>query len=168
MEGEKFYIKAMEKQDLEKELKQVVEELISKMGFVADINIRSVEEDGKTTIICDIKTEDSNFLIGQYGINLQAVQHIARVMARKRVDEMVNFVLDVNSYRQEKNESIINLANNLAKEALLERRAVVLRPMSSYERRVVHMELSKNDQIRTESIGEGEDRRVVIKPVDLI
>ncbi len=157
----------MEKKNMEKELENLVKELVLKMGFSVEIDIKNTEE-GKETIICDIKTEESNFLIGQYGINLQAIQHIARVIARKKINEITNFIIDVNSYRQEKNESIVKMAQSLAHEAVLERRAVVMRPMSSYERRVVHMELSKNDQIKTESIGEGEDRRVVIKPADLV
>lgn len=158
----------MEKKNMEKELENLVKELVLKMGFSVEIDIKNTEEEGKETIICDIKTEESNFLIGQYGINLQAIQHVARVIARKKINEITNFIIDVNSYRQEKNESIVKMAQSLAHEAVLERRAVVMRPMSSYERRVVHMELSKNDQIKTESIGEGEDRRVVIKPADLV
>ena len=57
------------------------------------------------------------------------------------------------------------LAQSLARQAITEKRPVVLRPMSAYERRVVHVTLAENSQIKTESIGEGEDRKVVIKPV---
>jgi len=60
------------------------------------------------------------------------------------------------------------MAKNSAQQALNEKRVVVLRPMSSYERRLVHMELSKNIEVITESIGEGEDRRIVIKPANTI
>jgi spoIIIJ-associated protein len=151
----------------EQVLKEIIEEVMSKMGFEAQIETKISEEE-KETIICNIQTSESNFLIGQYGVNLQSLQHITRLIVRKRISDRTNFILDVNSYRQEKNESIIKLAKSLAEEALSERRAVVLRPMSPYERRIVHMEMAKNDAIKTESIGEGEDRRVVIKPADLI
>ena len=80
----------------------------------------------------------------------------------------VNFVLDVNSYRQEKNESVTKMAVEMAEQSLREKRAIVLRPMSAYERRIVHVELAKNKQIATESIGEGEDRKVMVKPADNI
>jgi spoIIIJ-associated protein len=152
----------------EKALRAVIEEVMSKMGFAMDVEVKTIDEKGKETIVCNIKTEESNFLIGQYGVNLQSLQHIIRLIARKKVSDKTNFILDVNSYRQEKNESIVKLAKTLASEAVSERRAVVMRPMSPYERRIVHMELAKNDAIRTESIGEGDDRRVVIKPTDLI
>ena len=160
----------MEKEKIEQEIVRIVEELVSKMGFSSTVEIKKKEkgeEDG--ILVCNIKTEDSNFLIGQYGLNLQSLQHIARVIARKRLaDELVNFILDVNSYRQEKNEGILRLAKNMAEEALMEKREVAMRPMTAYERRIVHMELSKNDRITTESIGEGENRRIVIKPIDLV
>lgn len=152
----------------ERDLKEVIKEVMAKMGFLVEVETKTIDEEGKETIVCNIKTEESNFLIGQYGVNLQSLQHIVRLIIRKKISDRTNFILDVNSYRQEKNESIVKLAKALAEEALTERRAVVLRPMSPYERRIVHMELAKNESIKTESIGEGEDRRVVIKPVDLI
>ncbi|MFA5961404.1 MAG: R3H domain-containing nucleic acid-binding protein [Parcubacteria group bacterium] len=157
----------MERELLEKEVVTIVEELIGKMGFEATVTIKNGEEEGKDVIICDIRTEDSNFLIGQYGLNLQSLQHIVRVMMRKRIEEPVNFILDVNSYRQEKNESIVRLAKNLAEEVVAGKKEIVMRPMTAYERRIVHMELSKNELIKTESIGEGESRRIVVKPMEL-
>lgn len=153
---------------MEKELKETMSELISKMGFSGEVEIKKTEEEEKETYVCDIETKESNFLIGQYGVNLQSLQHIARLVIRKKIKERINFIIDVNSYRMEKNDSVIKLARSLADEAIREKRAVVLRPMAPYERRIVHLELSKNDKIKTESIGEGEDRRVVIKPIELV
>jgi len=158
----------MEREEKNKELKGIVEGLLSRMGFASDVHIEETEEGGKETIICDIRSDESSFLIGQYGVNLQSLQHIARVLVRKRFDENVNFVLDVNSYRKEKNDSIIKLAKSLAEEAILEKRAIVMRPMTPYERRVVHLELSKDERVKTESIGERDDRRIVIKPSELV
>lgn len=151
-------------------IKTVVENLVKQMGFTAEIEIKEAmeEEGGKETIVCNIKTEESNFLIGQYGVNLQSLQHIARLIVRKKIEEPINFVVDVNSYRQEKNSSIEKIAREMAEQAVREQRAVVMRPMSPYERRLVHLELSKNTQIKTESIGEGEERKVMIKPADMV
>jgi len=154
---------------IKKELEETVGELVSKMGFsMSEVKAVECEENDQKTIICDIKTEESNFLIGQYGVNLQSLQHIARLVVRKKIAEKINFVLDVNSYRQERTDSVIKMARNMAEEAITGRRAIILRPMSPYERRIVHLELCKNDKIKTESIGEGEDRCVVIKPAELI
>ena len=145
-------------------IKATVEELLAKMGFEASIEITQSEDD-PLSATCNIQTDtDSNLLIGQGGVNLQALQHIARLLLRKKIEEKIRFVIDVNSYRQEKNQSIIEMANSAAQQAVSERRAVVMRPMSTYERRIVHMELSKNSEVVTESIGEGEGRKVVVKP----
>ncbi|HPX94092.1 MAG TPA: R3H domain-containing nucleic acid-binding protein [Candidatus Moranbacteria bacterium] len=148
-------------------IKETVEEILEKMGFSASVAISQEKED--SGIICDITTEkDSNFLIGQHGSNLQAIQHIARLIIRKRIEEKTRFILDVNSYRQQKNQSIIEQALSAAEEAIAQHRAIVMKPMSTYERRIVHLELSKNPKITTESTGEGEERKVIVKPSDLI
>ena len=158
-----------EKNNLEEIIKETVQKLVEKMGFLSDVEVKKItQEEDKETIVCNIQTADSNFLIGQYGVNLQSLQHIARLLVRKKTDDRMNFIVDVNSYRQEKNSSIEKLAREMAEQAVREKRAVVLRPMSPYERRIVHLELSKNAQVKTESIGEGEDRKVVIKPADLV
>lgn len=157
-----------EKEELKKTISNSIKELIEKMGIDCDIEEKALIQDETDSIAFNIKTKESNYLIGQYGINLQALQHIARVIVRKKTDSRANFVLDVNSYRQEKNESILSLAKSMAEQSILEKRAMVLRPMSPYERRLVHMELSKNLEIKTESTGEGEDRRIVIKPANLV
>jgi spoIIIJ-associated protein len=154
---------------IENLIKEVVSELLLKMGFFCEIELikEHDQKQEKENIICNIKTEDSNFLIGQYGINLQSLQHIARVLVRKRTQEKANFILDVNMYRKEKNISIIVLAKNIAQQVVQDKKAITLRPMSPYERRLVHMELSKNDLVETESIGEGEERKIIIKPLKI-
>jgi spoIIIJ-associated protein len=149
-------------------IKKTVEELLEKMGFPSEVRVTSDQGD-EDSLICDVTTQtDSNFLIGQHGINLQAVQHLARLMVRKGTDEKIRFVLDVNSYRQQKNQSVVELAHQTAQQAVSERRAIIMKPMSTYERRIVHMELSKNDDVVTESIGEGESRKIVVKPANAL
>jgi len=151
-------------------IQETVEELMKKSGFPSEIEVEESESEDQEGIICNIKTtEDSNLLIGQYGVNLQAFQHIARLAIRKKLaDERVNFTLDVNSYRDQKNQSIIEQAKEAAKLALNEGRVIIMKPMTAYERRLVHMELSQNEKVATESVGEGENRKILVKPVNLI
>ena len=145
-------------------IKKTIEQLLEKMGFVGTVSLVKTDSDDS---IYAISTEnDSNLLIGQHGINLQAIQHLARLIVRKQVPEKVRFSLDINDYRQQKNHSVLELANQTAQEAIAQHRSVVMRPMSTYERRLVHLELSKNSAIITESIGEGEDRKIVVKPAN--
>jgi len=152
----------MEKNSQEMITKKI-KEILEKMTF-PKVEIEFYENEEEIGIF-NIKTEESNFLIGQHGVNLQALQHITRVVSKDNLPEKTNFILDVNSYRKEKNNSIEIMARTAAQEAIQEKKDIVLRPMTPYERRVVHLELSKNEQVKTESIGEGEGRRIVIKPV---
>lgn len=147
-------------------LKSLIEETLKKMSF-DDFSVSIREETGPDggNLIFNIETKESDLLIGQYGANLRSLQHILRAMARKKNDEKLHFSIDVNDYHKQKISSLEELAQSLARQAIVEKRPVVLRSMSAYERRVVHVALSENNQIRTESIGEGDDRKVVIKPV---
>ncbi len=156
----------MEQKELEQLIKETVEELVQKMGFPSKVEIQrtSGEQEGIEGIVCNIQNEESSFLIGQYGVNLQSLQHIARVILRKKTDEKINFIVDVNSYRQEKSSAVEKLARETAAQVIREKRPIILRAMSSYERRIIHVELSKNSQVKTESIGEGEERKVIVKP----
>jgi spoIIIJ-associated protein len=162
-------LKYMEEKS-KKIIQETIKELMEKAGFPSEIEIEETKSDEQEGIICNVKTtEDSNLLIGQYGINLQSFQHIARLIIRKKLaDEKINFTLDVNYYREQKNQSIIEQAKEAAQQAINEGRVIIMKPMSAYERRLVHMELSKNDKVATESVGEGENRKILVKPVNLI
>ncbi|TRZ54362.1 KH domain-containing protein [archaeon] len=147
-------------------VKSLITETLKKMSF-NDFTVSVREETGPDgeNLIFNIETRESDLLIGQYGTNLRSLQHILRAMARKKNDEKMRFSIDANDYRKQKISSLEELAQSLARQAIVEKRPVVLRPMSAYERRVVHVALSENNQVKTESIGEGEERKVVIKPV---
>ena len=154
---------------MEKETKKLIEEtivsLLQNMGFSQEtVEIQEADDEG---VVCNIITgSDSHFLIGQHGVNLQALQHISRLIVRKKTDEKIKFILDINDYRKQKNQSVIEQAVAAANDAVSLRRAVVMKPMSTYERRIVHLELSKDKRVITESAGEGESRKVIIKPAD--
>jgi spoIIIJ-associated protein len=150
--------------EVKKIIKSVAIDIVSKMGIDSDVEIDEIEEENIVNVVCDIRAKnDSNLLIGQNGDNLQALQHIIRLIVRSQTEERINFVVDVNSYKKEKNDSIVSLAKEMAKKTVSEKKAVVLRPMTAYERRLVHMELSENKDVVTESIGDGDDRKIVIK-----
>lgn len=154
----------MDKKDL-KIIKEVASDLIEKLGFECVVEIKKSEKDEGGGLICDILVEnDPNFLIGHRGTNLEALQQLVRVLVGRKTEKVLRFMVDVNSYRQEKNQSILEYANFLAKQAVEEKRVILMRPMNAYERRLVHMELESNDSVVTESVGENEERKVAIKP----
>ncbi len=145
-------------------IKKTIEDLLKNMGFSGTVSlIETAEDDTVYSISTDT---DSHLLIGQHGINLQAFQHLARLIVRKQIPDKIRFSIDINDYRQQKNQSIIELAHQAAQEAINQHRSIVMRPMSTYERRLVHLELSKNSKVATESIGEGESRKIIVRPTD--
>jgi len=154
--------------NLSQEIKKTIEEIVNKMGFICTVEMKMFKEEGEEVVMYNIKTNESSYLIGQHGINLQSLQHLTRLIVRKKHLAKANFILDVNSYRQERNDSILRIARSMAQQAITEKRPVIMRPMSAYERRLIHLELADNESIKTESIGDGEERRVVIKPNGII
>jgi len=147
-------------------VKKIIKETLEKMTFF-DFSISVREEDGTSggDIVFNINSQWSDLLIGQHGVNLRAFQHIIRAMARKKTEEKLKFSVDINNYHKDKIGTLENLARSLAQQAINDKRSVVMRPMTAYERRIVHLILSENSQVKTESIGEGEERKVVIRPV---
>jgi spoIIIJ-associated protein len=150
-------------------IKKLISETLQRMTF-EDFNLGVREETGPNgeNIVFNIESSESDLLIGQYGANLRALQHIIRAMARKKTEDKLSFSVDVNNYHCQKMNSLLELARNMASQVISDKRPVVLRPMNAYERRIVHMELAENERVKTESIGEGEERKVVIKPVGSI
>ncbi len=143
-------------------IKDIISQILKKMNFEGDVFI---EDSDKDEISANIQTKEASFLIGQSGVNLDALQHVARVLANKKSETPIQFVLDVNSYKKQRTDALKELAKNVAEQTLTERVAITLRPMSAYERRVVHLALFEHPQIKTESIGEDPERRVVVKPI---
>lgn len=150
----------------------ILEELLLMYGF-SDVRVEETlsgsGNNTSKTFVLHVPEEESRFLIGQYGNNLQALQHVARMLVGHILPETVAegsvFFLDINDYRKKKDQSVIDLARSSAREAEKEQRPVLLRPMSAYERRLVHMELAKETKVITESVGEGLDRRVQVSPL---
>jgi len=145
-----------------KVVKKIAEELIKKISPDAEISVLPPKEDG--LVVVDVKTIDAQTLIGANAETLLAVQHLVRVIARKNLGDSLRVELDVNNYRKKRKEYLKELALNTANEVALVKREVALSPMTAYERRIIHVELSERLDVATESRGAGASRKVVVKP----
>ena len=147
-------------------VKSIIENLLKSMNIAFD-NIEELEDSlsGKKTFA--IKTKESGILIGEGGETLYALTHILRRMAQKNPEEIGDFSIDINDYKSSMIERLKLKAETLADKVRLMRLNMEMEPMSSYERLIVHGALTNKPNIKTESIGEGKERRVVIKYVDL-
>ena len=157
--------------------KETVVELLNVMGMEANIEEERIEDagDGREVYTINLITDDPNLLIGQYGSNLQSLQHLANIIIRRKILEKnggenenneVRFNIDVNDYKKQKKESIIKLVDTIANQVVYNKNSVALRPMSAYERKMVHLEISLRDNLTTESVGDDLMRRVIIKYVE--
>ncbi|MDD3607790.1 MAG: KH domain-containing protein [Candidatus Moranbacteria bacterium] len=149
-----------------KALEEIIKEILNRMGISGKIFLTANAFDESKAILVEIQSEDSSYLIGKFGINLNSLQHICRLIARKKIGEEINFSIDVNNYRQKQIQGIIDLANTAIQEVIEKKEPVKLRPMNAFERRLVHVQVSENDKVVSESAGEGENRSVTIKPAE--
>ena len=156
----------MENQEKKKALEEITKEILEKMGINSTIYISENEVSKDDAISIEIQTEESSYLIGRNGTNLSALQHIIRILARKRIGDLMQFSVDLNGYRDDQRQIIIDKAQEVIEEVKRKKTAIELSPMNSYERRIVHMETSRHNDIESESVGEGEERRVIIKPAN--
>ena len=117
-----------------------------------------------------IKTNDAPLLIGEGGQNLAALNHVIKKIVEKKnpAGSQFRFSLDINDYNKKRVEEIKDLARMHAQRVRYFKKEVEMRPMNAYERRVVHYVLQEYPDIATESRGEGLERRVVIKPLNLV
>lgn len=112
----------------------------------------------------NISVPDARFLIGERGANLSSLEHLVKKIIQKRFPEAPSFSLDVNDYRLKRAELLREEVKSVAKKVRMYRKEIMLKPMTSFERRIIHMALAEYPDIMTESVGEDRDRRVVIKP----
>lgn len=150
-----------------KVLEETTKEILEKLNIKGNIFIvTSAMPDDDSSICVQIQSKDSSYLIGKAGNNLFALQHLIRIIVSKKLEDKINFIVDVNSYIENQREYIIDKASNAIAEVEKTGRPVELNPMNSYERRLVHMKVSRKKSVTSESIGEGLDRRILIKPAE--
>lgn len=145
--------------DPAEDARKIVEELLKKMKIDYQINAISAEQG---TIRINIIGNDMGLLIGRKGETLNALQYIAGLMINRKRGERLRLVLDVEDYRKKRDESLESLALRLSEKVKDTRKNVVMRPMSSQERRIVHTALQEDPQVVTYSMGDEPNRKVVI------
>ncbi|MBX4205024.1 MAG: hypothetical protein KW788_02415 [Candidatus Doudnabacteria bacterium] len=141
------------------EVKSKVLELFSHMGIHVEIFERM--EEGRTVL--NLKTPEAQLLIGKQGANLEALQHVVRLLVRDDAGEQVPFALDIDDYREKRQIYLKEIARKAAHQARSSGRAVALFPMPPSERRVVHNYLSLFSDLSSSSQGVDPNRRIVIR-----
>lgn len=140
------------------QLQDNFQQIIELMGF-SDFSVNYDSANNHLSVIINdelISEENLPSLVN----NLDCLM---RLIAQKNNLEPV--FVDVNNYRKKRRDLIVELAKAAARKSLAEKKEIPLPPMNAYERRIVHLELSSRPDIKTESIGEGRERYIVIRPI---
>ena len=140
------------------QLQNDFQKIIELMGF-SDFSINYDSVNNHLSVIIDdelISEENLPDLVNK-------LDCLMRLIAQKNNLEPI--FVDVNNYRKKRRDLIVELAKAAARKSLAEKKEISLPPMNAYERRIVHLELSSRPDIKTESIGEGRERYIVIRPI---
>ena len=150
--------------DTAPEVEKILTEFLTALGAKYNKVVRA-EAAGQT--IFTIETDDARALIGTHGDTIHAIDMLVKKILEKRVpqesDEAPMFLIDVNDYRAKQIRDLQTKALMMAERARSFQYDVELSPMSAYERLIVHTTLQNAPNVKTESQGEGRNRRVVIK-----
>ena len=150
--------------------KEVVADLMRHMGVEAEVvavdNPSAVPLDAEEppTIFIDILGNDLGMLIGRRGDHLAQVQYLINTIVNRRIGSWTRVVLDVEGYRTRREESLVALAERVARQVARSQQSVDLEPMPPNERRIVHLTLRQHAEVTTHSSGEGNLRHITVAP----
>ena len=159
---EGFKVEALVDINLALEGNKYLESMLQTMGINYQLEVRSLNNE--TEIYYNIHTDENPLLIGVKGKTLDALQMLVRNLLQTYTKELLIVNVDVGSYRENRKHQLEVLATRVAKDVAKTKVPTKLKPMSSYERRIIHNKLSEWRDVYTESEGEGMNRCLVIKP----
>jgi spoIIIJ-associated protein len=143
-------------------LRQMLEALEIRATVVAQPANSEESEPQHWTL--QIQGSDLGVLIGKRGETLAALQYLTRLITSREIGHRAYLVVDVEGYKQRREEMLKRLALRMAEQAIQRGRTVSMEPMPPHERRIIHLTLRNNPDVTTESIGEGENRKVTVVP----
>jgi spoIIIJ-associated protein len=147
-------------EDASSQVTEILARLLGLMGVEGNIEVLSTEP----PLQLNVKGDDLGILIGRRGQTLAALEYVTKLMVVQRLKTWLPLTVDVAGYKKHRRDSLQKLALYLAEQVKSRRRAVPMEPMPADERRIIHLALADHPDVSTESIGEGENRKVVISP----
>jgi spoIIIJ-associated protein len=145
--------------------RETLERMLDLLDFPNIVTVRGLQrERGKATILLDVAGDDVGLLIGRHGETLSSLQFVLNACLGKQMPRETRIVIDVEHYRERREQALKGIALRAADRARRERHPVSLQPMPPNERRIIHLTLQTSRWVTTESEGEGLERRVVVTP----
>ncbi len=143
-----------------KVIQKTVEDLFNSLEIDGSFDIEDSAEGAD--IVVD--TKDSGMIIGYHGDTLDSLQLLISLMVAKKLGEFKRITLEVGDYKKNRGDWLKTLAAETKEKVLSENREVFLPNLKSWERRIVHLELQEDDEVISESTGEGRERVLVVRP----
>lgn len=141
-------------------VQDTTEELLKLLEIQGGFEVKETEE----AIEINLNTEDSGIVIGYHGDTLESLQLVLSLCLARKLGEFKRVSIEVGEYKKKREEWLKNLAAETKDRVLSENKEIYLSDLKSWERRVVHMILQNDQEVVSESIGEGKDRVLVVKP----
>jgi spoIIIJ-associated protein len=153
-------VRAEQRQETARIAQEILETLLRQMDIRARVAIRTIGN----PIVLDVETNNGGLLIGRRGDTLSALQYIVNVLVGKRTRRWTKVVVDVERWRERREETLRALALRQAERVRQQRRPIALDPMPANERRIIHLALQGHRDVDTHSEGEEPNRRLIITP----
>ncbi len=150
--------------------RDVVRDLLERMGVTAEAmavdnpSTVPLDQEEPPTIFIDVAGRDLGNLIGRRGDHLSHIQYLVSMLVNRKIETYTRVIVDVEGYRSRREESLVGLAERVARQVARSGRPVVLEPMPPNERRVIHIALRSHPEVATQSSGEGNQRRITVEP----
>lgn len=145
---------------MEEKIKNKTKELFDLLGISDSFEISEDEE----MISINLQTEESGIIIGRHGDTLESLQLILALIIARETGVFKRVSLEVGDYKKNREDYLKSLAQQTKERALSEGREVSLPNLKPWERRIVHMFLSDDQEVVSESMGEGRERTLVVRP----
>lgn len=149
-------------------VQEIVKKLLELMKTyaIATVELKESEDDDRQFVSVEIEGDDLSFLIGRHAETLNAIQYMISLMVSHEFNHWIPIQVDIQNYRSRREKELQKLARRMADQVVATGRKQTLEPMPANERRIIHIELRKRDDVFTESVGEDPYRKVYIHPAD--
>lgn len=139
---------------------KTAEELFKILEIDGDVSVDFSDD----LISVSLETEDSGIVIGRHGDVLESLQTILSLCISKKMDKFYRVSLEVGDYKKNREEYLMNMLRDTKERVLSENREISIPSLKAWERRIIHLNLSDDKEVISESVGEGKDRVLVIRP----
>jgi spoIIIJ-associated protein len=153
----------MDKKEI-KIINEITEKLLKLLDVEGDFEIIESKDDESESVEIILNTKDMGVVIGYHGDTLEGLQLVLSLCVARNLGRFVRISIDVGDYKKNRSEWLKTLAIETKERVLTEGREMAVPELKSWERRIVHLILEKDNEVMSESRGEGRDRVLVVSP----